>query len=80
VQTANGSSTKQDALKKIAEKHVFWPRELLPLAVENVRIFTFGYDADIGKFMGAAGLNSLFQHARNLLNASIDLLEQTPEV
>ncbi|KAF3002784.1 hypothetical protein E8E14_000058 [Neopestalotiopsis sp. 37M] len=79
VQTANGSSTNQSTLNKKGEKKVFWPRELLPLSVNNVRIFTFGYDADIGKFMGAAGLNSLFQHARNLLNASINLLEQTPE-
>ncbi|KAF7534506.1 hypothetical protein G7054_g6171 [Neopestalotiopsis clavispora] len=64
VQTPNGSSTKQDTPNKKPEKKVFWPRELLPLSVNNVSIFTFGYDADIGKFMGAAGLNKQTPESR----------------
>lgn len=77
TQTINGSSTKDDLRDP---KKIFWPRELLPLSVDNVRIFTFGYDADAGKFMEAAGLNSLYQHARNLLNATVDLVEQASKV
>ncbi|ETS76726.1 hypothetical protein PFICI_12113 [Pestalotiopsis fici W106-1] len=79
AQAPDGSSTNQGPGDAKAAQQVFWPRDLLPRSINNVRIFTFGYDADIGRIMGAAGLNSLYQHARNLLNATSDLLEQTPE-
>jgi hypothetical protein len=50
---------------------------LLPHSVENAKIFSFGYDANMERFMGAAGLNTVHQHGRNLLNGLCDLLDQT---
>ncbi|KAI0898840.1 hypothetical protein F4806DRAFT_455761 [Annulohypoxylon nitens] len=46
----------------------FWPRDLLPKDIENARILTFGYDADVVHLFKPAGRNSLSNHARNLLN------------
>lgn len=40
-------------------KHVFWPQSLLPLAVKNVKVYSFGYDADVERFMSSAGLNTV---------------------
>jgi len=47
---------------------VFWPKDLLPDALPNVRIYSWGYDADIWKLMSSVGLNTVHRHARNLLN------------
>ncbi|KAI1440073.1 hypothetical protein F5Y02DRAFT_363690 [Annulohypoxylon stygium] len=46
----------------------FWPQDLLPKDIENARILTFGYDADVVHLFQPAGQNSLSSHARNLLN------------
>ncbi|KAL8712490.1 MAG: hypothetical protein Q9220_003338 [cf. Caloplaca sp. 1 TL-2023] len=48
------------------EGKIFWPRELLPCMISNVRIFTWGYDADIDGF-GSASQNTIHQHAGSLL-------------
>ncbi|KAK7976268.1 hypothetical protein PG989_014731 [Apiospora arundinis] len=61
--------------EKGASKGVFWPRDLLPTIVRNVRIISFGFDADVEKFMGAASLNTIHQHSRNLLNTMCDQLD-----
>ncbi|KAK6854637.1 hypothetical protein PG995_009730 [Apiospora arundinis] len=61
--------------EKGASKEVFWPRDLLPTIVRNVRIISFGFDADVEKFMGAASLNTIHQHSRNLLNTMCDQLD-----
>ncbi|KAK7943808.1 uncharacterized protein PG986_012921, partial [Apiospora aurea] len=55
-------------------KYVFWPRDLLPRRVDNARIISFGFDADVEMFMGAASLNTIHQHSRNLLNTMCDQL------
>ena len=55
----------------------FWPKTLLPAAIPNARIWSFGYDADVGKFMSTAGLNTVSQHGTNLLGNLADLLEDT---
>ncbi|KAI0140697.1 hypothetical protein BJ166DRAFT_108575 [Pestalotiopsis sp. NC0098] len=73
------ASSQNDEPSRKSTSNVFWPRDLLPLVIEDVRIFTFGYDADAGRFMAAAGLNSLYQHARNLLNAISDLMDEDNE-
>lgn len=54
---------------------LFWPKELLPSTLPNVCIYSWGYDADIGKFMSSAGLNTLYRHAQNLLNDLATLQE-----
>jgi hypothetical protein len=49
---------------------ICWPEDLLPKeeALSNIRILTFGYDAQVVNFKGRASLNSLFEHSINLLN------------
>ena len=45
--------------KNIPSEYVFWPESLLPAAVENVKVYSFGYDADVERFMSSAGLNTV---------------------
>ena len=45
----------------------FWPRDLLAKSMKNVRIITYGYDADIVRFLGKASANISLQHAENLI-------------
>jgi hypothetical protein len=71
--------TWADEAAKNPEKS-FWPKTLLPEAIPNARIYSFGYDADVGKFMSAAGLNTVFQHGTNLLGSLADLVEETVRV
>jgi hypothetical protein len=49
---------------------VFWPEALLSKepSLSHMRILSFGYDANVVKFMGRASLNNLFDHTSNLLN------------
>ncbi|OCL02223.1 hypothetical protein AOQ84DRAFT_229435 [Glonium stellatum] len=60
-------------------KKPFWPKDLLPDTLKNVRIFSFGYDADIGKFMSPASKNSVQDHGANLLNDLSFLIERKEE-
>ncbi|KAI4114413.1 MAG: hypothetical protein LQ345_004804, partial [Seirophora villosa] len=53
---------------------VFWPRDLLPNELRDVRIFTWGYDADIDGF-GSASQNTIHQHAGSLLSDIADQRE-----
>ncbi|KAL8962363.1 MAG: hypothetical protein Q9193_001220 [Seirophora villosa] len=53
---------------------VFWPRDLLPNELLDVRIFTWGYDADIDGF-GSASQNTIHQHAGSLLSDIADQRE-----
>lgn len=43
----------------VSSKHVFWPESLLPSTVGNVKVYSFGYDADVERFMSSAGLNTV---------------------
>lgn len=45
----------------------FWPKTLLPSVIPNARIFTWGYDADVHKWLSSASQNNIHQHAGNLL-------------
>ncbi|KAI8631819.1 hypothetical protein F5Y19DRAFT_422185 [Xylariaceae sp. FL1651] len=74
TKTKNGGRTLAQTSKAVAG--IFWPLHLLPHSIRNVKIFSFGYDASIERFMGATGLNTVHQHGRNLLNALCDLLDQ----
>ncbi len=71
--------TWADESVKTAEKP-FWPKTFLPAAIPNARIYTFGYDADVSRFMSAAGLNTVSQHGTNLLSNLADLLDESESV
>lgn len=45
---------------------IFWPRDLLPNDLPNVRIFTFGYDADVVKILSTVGTNTVRDHGNSL--------------
>jgi hypothetical protein len=52
------------------EPGVFWPKELLPRAIPQTRIYTWGYDADINHVFSTASASqaTVFQHAGTLLS------------
>lgn len=58
---------------------VFWPQTLLPDIIPDAKIFTFGYDADVGGFLSSASQNTIYQHAQNLLSDLADLRENPAE-
>lgn len=47
---------------------LFWPKELLPDAIPQSRIYTWGYDVDVNHIFSSAGQATVFQHARSLLS------------
>ena len=51
---------------------VFWPKDLLWVVIPDIRIYTWGYDADIAS-LSSASRNTIHQHARNLLSDLVDL-------
>lgn len=55
---------------------VTWPSDLLPSDFPNIRVITFGYDADVTSIKGATGQNTLDQNAASL-NTQLQLLRQT---
>ena len=57
---------------------IYWPRDLLPKVVPDVRIFTWGYDADIAGF-SSASRNTIHQHAGNLLSDLVDLRAESEQ-
>ncbi|KAF8851080.1 hypothetical protein BDZ45DRAFT_808615 [Acephala macrosclerotiorum] len=58
-----------------ASRGVFWPGVLLPKDAPDVRIFTWGYDADVDRLTSTASQNTIFQHAGDLLADVAELLE-----
>jgi hypothetical protein len=57
-----------------------WPGLLLPKDIPEARISTFGYDADVAKFLGTASQNRIRDHGRNLLADIADLRENSDTV
>ncbi|KAM0796938.1 hypothetical protein BDR22DRAFT_936967 [Usnea florida] len=56
-------------LKKVPQKRVFWPRDLLADDVTNIRIFTYGYDSNLSHYgSGPANQSNIHQHGLTLLN------------
>ncbi|PMD31490.1 hypothetical protein L207DRAFT_441869, partial [Hyaloscypha variabilis F] len=49
--------------------NIVWPRDLLPERLLNVRIMTYGYDADVMKFFSNVSRNSINQYSINILEA-----------
>ena len=56
----------------VENSSVFWPQDLLRVAIPDVRIYTWGYDADINS-LSSSSRNTIHQHARNLLSDLVDL-------
>jgi len=54
-------------MENVAISGTFWPRDLLPRIISDVRVFTWGYDADIDGF-GSRSQSTIIQHAESLLS------------
>jgi hypothetical protein len=54
-----------------SSKDVFWP-SLLPPLLPGAQILTWGYDADVFRFLGSSGQNTVHQHASSLLSDLAD--------
>ena len=49
---------------------VFWPRDYLPTDFPGARIMTYGYGSKVSEFFhGRTNNNSMYQHAKNLLES-----------
>src|SRR4051812_14758765 len=55
--------------KTWASRNVFWPKDFLSNedSMKDVRIVTFGYDADVTGPLSLASQNNVLQHADKLL-------------
>jgi hypothetical protein len=51
------------------QRPTYWPRDLLALDIDDVRILTYGYDSHITKGYSSANKNNIFAHAKDLLFA-----------
>ena len=61
-----------------SDSSIYWPQDLLRKVVSDVRIFTWGYDADIASF-SSASRNTIHQHAGNLLSDLVDLRAESEQ-
>ena len=52
---------------------VFWPSDLLPSAIPQGRVLTWGYDVDIAHVFSKTSKASIFQHAETLLSDLVTL-------
>ena len=57
-----------------------WPRDLLPQDLPNVRIITWGYDADVANVFKQSGHASIFGHAQSFLRDIARLRQKAEEV
>jgi hypothetical protein len=74
------SKRQAPAQKDSKIRGIYWPAQLLPEAVDNVRVSTWGYDADIDDFWSSASQNTVSQHATNLLSDIADMMEASQPV
>ncbi|KAI0432656.1 hypothetical protein F5Y09DRAFT_131419 [Xylaria sp. FL1042] len=72
----DSTSSQYSSRKSKASRGIYWPRDLLPQSIHNTNVFSFGYDANVERFMSATGSNTVHHHGRNLLNALSDLLKE----
>lgn len=68
----DNESTLSETGTRPAGNGIFWPKDLLPENIPDVRIYTWGYDADIGA-LSSASRNTIHQHAQTLLSDLVDL-------
>ncbi|KAL8791369.1 MAG: hypothetical protein Q9195_005907 [Heterodermia aff. obscurata] len=57
-----------------AESAMFWPQDMLPGVIADVRVFTWGYDADVDG-LGSRSQSTINQHAGSLLSDIADQRE-----
>ncbi|KAL8724942.1 MAG: hypothetical protein Q9181_006602, partial [Wetmoreana brouardii] len=50
-----------------SQNSVFWPKDLLAEDIPEVRILSYGYEAEIVRAFAPVGTANIFQHAQNLL-------------
>lgn len=52
-----------------ADNGIFWPRDLLPIHIGDIRcrVLTYGYDANVAAFRDGAGVDFVHHHAENLV-------------
>lgn len=60
-----------------SQSHIFWPGDLLPVALPDARIFTWGYDANVTSVFSFASQSTVSQHAKQLL-ADLAAVRTTP--
>lgn len=58
-----------------SSRDVFWP-SLLPPILPGAQILTWGYDADVSRFLGSSGQNTVHQHAMSLLSDIADARQE----
>ena len=68
------SKNKRKTWKMVSEKkRVFWPLDLLPDDISNVRVLTYGHDSSVSHGIhGPANKSNISQLASSLLNAVTD--------
>ncbi|MCJ1400187.1 hypothetical protein MMC11_003391 [Xylographa trunciseda] len=62
------TSTKEPPITQSEPSSIFWPRDLLPQAIPDARVYTWNYDADVHHWTSSASQNTIHQHASNLLS------------
>ncbi|KAE9364277.1 hypothetical protein N431DRAFT_355121, partial [Stipitochalara longipes BDJ] len=67
-----------DPIESWKAGNTVWLRDLLPQSLPNIRIMTYGYDADVINFFSNTSKSSIFQHSINLLE-DLQLERDTPE-
>jgi hypothetical protein len=75
----DGHSSTRESRASTKHKPTFWPRDILPQFIPNIRIYTWGYDADIDGF-ASASQNNVRQHATNLVADLADLRDTLKDV
>ncbi|KAL3953290.1 hypothetical protein ACCO45_013233 [Purpureocillium lilacinum] len=70
-------TTTPEAQNDAAGRDVFWPRDLLLNQLNNVRVVTFGYDADVSSFLSKTSDRSIFSIAQDLVTRLEMLREST---
>jgi hypothetical protein len=60
-----------------AASSIFWPKDLLLDDVKNLRIISFGYDADVSTFLSRTSDRSIFSVAQDLIVRLESLREST---
>lgn len=57
--------------------NVHWPSHLLPQDLPDIRVLSFGYDADIVNLWGPASMSRLSNHAENMVGDLVRTREDT---
>ena len=77
---SSDENEESEGLNVEEDDTVYWPQALLPMVIPDVKIFSYGYDADIDGFLSGAGQNTINQHAQSLLSDLSDLRSSHAEV